>query len=164
MEGTTSRQGTDASPDPTAHAKTDADLQAPEVFAVQPGQATAVQVFAGLAGQVVAVRAFVRKTLADPHFKAAVEDVELLATELVTNSIRYSRSRDTGTVRVMIVTGETVRVEVQDDGSDTSVPTAGTAGPMDVTGRGLMLVEALSTSFGVRVEEHSTTTWFESTP
>jgi anti-sigma regulatory factor (Ser/Thr protein kinase) len=117
--------------------------------------------FPGLPEQVANVRAFVRETLGDPRFKAVIEDVELLATELVTNSIRYSRSRGPGDVQVVITVSGTIRVNVVDEGSDTSMPVLTSAEPMDVNGRGLMLVQALASRFGVRVGQVSTTTWFE---
>ncbi|MFC4588268.1 ATP-binding protein [Sphaerisporangium corydalis] len=111
--------------------------------------------------QVSKVRAFMRVTLGDSCFKAVVEDAELLATELVTNSIRYSRSREGGEVHVVITVDGEVRVKVIDDGPDASVPVVGALGPLDVSGRGLMLVQALASRFGVRLGERSTTTWFE---
>lgn len=117
--------------------------------------------FPGAPEQVANVRAFVRETLGDPRFKAVIEDVELLTTELVTNSIRHTRSRATGEVHVVITASGTVRVKVVDDGSDVSMPVVASAGLMDVGGRGLMLVQTLASRFGVRVGDVSTTTWFE---
>ncbi|MEV6985682.1 ATP-binding protein [Sphaerisporangium sp. NPDC051017] len=72
--------------------------------------------FAGVPRQVAHIRTFVRETLKDPRYKEVIGDVELLTTELATNSIRYSRSRDVGQVHVVISVNGTIRVKVVDDG------------------------------------------------
>jgi anti-sigma regulatory factor (Ser/Thr protein kinase) len=83
----------------------------------------------------------------------AIEDAQLLVSEMVTNSLLHSRSRlDGGKVRVRLVTspGAFVRVEVRDDGP---VPVTGraagaAAGEPAENGHGLVLVAELADSWG----------------
>ncbi|MGI5161366.1 ATP-binding protein [Microbispora sp. CA-102843] len=72
-------------------------------------------------------------------------DSELVASELVTNSIRYSRGPDL-TIKV-VRKGDVVRIEVTDRGSHTA-PQAGASPQGDEGGRGLMLVDSLATAWG----------------
>jgi two-component sensor histidine kinase len=84
-----------------------------------------------------------------------VEDVRLLLSELVTNSVRHG-SGDTVTVLLDAEMPGALRCEVIDDGHG-FVPRARRG---DSTGGwGLELVERLATSWGVR--EGSTHVWFE---
>jgi two-component sensor histidine kinase len=84
-----------------------------------------------------------------------VEDVRLLLSELVTNSVRHGAG-DTVTILLDAEMPGSLRCEVIDDGHG-FVPRARQG---DATGGwGLDLVERLSTSWGVR--EGSTHVWFE---
>jgi len=85
------------------------------------------------------------------------EDVRLLVSELVANSVRHG---DGDEIRVImdIRDGARVRCEVIDQGSG-FLPLARPAGSQEVGGWGLHLVESLSKSWGVR--EGSTHVWFE---
>ena len=89
-----------------------------------------------------------------------IDDVLLLTTELVTNSVRHSPAATDGTVDVAVmVAQERIRVEVSDPGSGFShVPQH--PGTLSEGGRGLFLVEALSDRWGTEGGER-TTVWFE---
>jgi signal transduction histidine kinase len=88
---------------------------------------------------------------------AALEDVRLLLTELVSNSVRHGAGE---TVRVILdrPTDATLRCEVVDDGHG-FVPVARPRTTDQVGGWGLQLVESMATDWGVR--EGSTHVWFE---
>ena len=89
-----------------------------------------------------------------------IDDVLLLTTELVTNSVRHSPAATDGTVDVAVMlASEHIRVEVSDPGSGFShVPQH--PGTLSEGGRGLFLVEALSDRWGTDGGER-TTVWFE---
>jgi anti-sigma regulatory factor (Ser/Thr protein kinase) len=105
-------------------------------------------------------RAFAARTL--DELGAVAETAVLLTSELVTNAVRHSKSRAaSGTIAVVIlaVTGG-VRVEVTDEGSETSIPAVkGDAFASD--GHGLFLVESLAEQWGYRrTGATGTTVWF----
>jgi anti-sigma regulatory factor (Ser/Thr protein kinase) len=117
--------------------------------------------------QVRAVRDFVARTLGksrvDPDLTL------LLASELVTNSVRHSGSTvPGGVVTVTVAAGdEFVRVEVTDRCGE-GVPVLPSAAPADDEAegnaegnRGLWLVDALSARWGYERGGGLATTWFE---
>lgn len=85
-----------------------------------------------------------------------VEDLRLLITELVTNSVRHGPG---GTVRVTIKVKDrnTVFAEVTDNGRDGVVEIRESA--EDGGGVGLRILDRMSTRWGVY--EGSTNVWFE---
>jgi two-component sensor histidine kinase len=111
--------------------------------------------FAKSAASVSAARRFARDALPDvpPN---ALEVVELMVSELATNSIRHSQTA----FDVLIDrTKDDVRIEVSDRAGGT--PTVRSPGPEDPRGRGLRIVEMLSEQWGV--EYHTgdgKTVWF----
>lgn len=103
-----------------------------------------------------AARALVARLLA-PHAPApVVETAVLLTSELTTNAVLHAR----GEVVVRVeVAGRQVRVEVTDRSSQAPalrVPRLDAAG-----GRGLVLVEALSSRWGTRLVRGGKAVWFE---
>ncbi len=97
-----------------------------------------------------------------------VDTVVLLASELVTNSLRHSNSRCPGgtvTISVLAVPDGVV-IEVIDDGGAT-VPALAPSQPGQVDlledGRGLRLVEMLGTRWSYHRDTAGTATWFELT-
>jgi anti-sigma regulatory factor (Ser/Thr protein kinase) len=113
-----------------------------------------------------AARAFVARALGDDcaHTDTAV----LLTSELVTNSMQHSNSRrDGGTITVtLIAIPGGIRAEVIDEGA-ASVPALrpgpGEAPDLAEDGRGLYLVQALSTRWSYACDEAGAVTWFELT-
>jgi hypothetical protein len=73
-----------------------------------------------------------------------VADVELLVSELVTNAVLHGRPPVA--VRLVLDEGR-VRIEVEDTGPD--LPVLGRPGSTSMTGRGLALVAALSSAWGM---------------
>ncbi len=113
----------------------------------------------GCRRQVARARAFVARALGPRH--PSTEIAVLLTSELVTNAILHSDSREgAGMVTVAVaVLGDWLRVEVTDAGSGRSVPTV----KKDIcasSGHGLFLVDALAADWGYRQDETHTTVWF----
>jgi len=103
-----------------------------------------------------AARAFVAEHLRSWDLDEAVDDATLLVSELVTNAILHARSPVDLVVRK--VKGA-VRVEVFDDG--TGLPQPLDPDPEADDGRGLGLVQAVASRWGVDDVETCKTVWFE---
>jgi anti-sigma regulatory factor (Ser/Thr protein kinase) len=99
-------------------------------------------------------RRFVRDVLQDQS-PDTLDAVELMVSELATNSIRHAR---TGFDLSIDVTPARIRVEVSDIGG--GEPTLRSPEPTEPRGRGLQIVEAMSASWGVVPTEDGKTVWF----
>ncbi|MGE5132791.1 MAG: ATP-binding protein [Gemmatimonadota bacterium] len=113
----------------------------------------------GCRSQVARARAFVARTLGPEH--PGTEVAVLLTSELVTNAVLHSDSRDgAGPVTVVVARlGGWLRIEVSDAGSACSAPVV----KNDVcasSGHGLFLVDALAQEWGYSRGESRTTVWF----
>ncbi|MEU8270923.1 ATP-binding protein [Sphaerisporangium sp. NPDC049002] len=120
--------------------------------------------FPGTRDQASRARALVREALQHARYDRITGDAELLTSELFTNAVQHSRSGDLGTVTVMVQAGDLVRIEVVDDGSAVSSPRVMVPDAVSLGGRGLFLVQALSSRFGVRRDHVATAIWFELVP
>jgi anti-sigma regulatory factor (Ser/Thr protein kinase) len=90
-----------------------------------------------------------------------MNDVRLLVSELVTNSVRHSEGASTGapvTLEVAVSDG-TLRVEVTDRGRGFE-PQPREPGQSKASGWGLYLVDHLADRWGV-MRNHITRVWFE---
>ena len=83
-----------------------------------------------------------------------VDDVELIASELVTNALRHG-----GGVRCVSLFRSKgyVRLEVSD--SSTKMPTIKSARETDTGGRGIAIVTRLADRWGVEVQPEGKTVW-----
>ncbi|GAA1019187.1 hypothetical protein GCM10009556_077740 [Acrocarpospora pleiomorpha] len=109
----------------------------------------------GIPPMAAVARIFVRQFFAG---HGRVDDAELVVSELFTNAVRYSRSKDEGNVIVGAIRQErSIRVEVTDQGSE-SVPQVRHATPDEDTGRGLFIVRTLANTWGHQTITASTTT------
>jgi anti-sigma regulatory factor (Ser/Thr protein kinase) len=118
---------------------------------------TAARTFPNDVMAVKAARQFALESLAD-HSRELLELVELLVSELATNSVRHTDSAFE--VKVSSDPSQ-IRISVTDSGSGR--PTMQRFDPTAVSGRGLALVEMLSNSWGVRRSESAAggkTVWF----
>jgi serine/threonine-protein kinase RsbW len=89
-----------------------------------------------------------------------LQDVQLLVTELVTNSVRHADAAPGDPVRLEVsVTGDRVFVAVEDLGSGFSPQPRDEGSPRD-SGWGLHLVDQVSARWGVN-GERSTRVWLE---
>jgi anti-sigma regulatory factor (Ser/Thr protein kinase) len=84
----------------------------------------------------------------------------LLASELVTNAVRHGRPDITLSIRT---TPDTLRVAVHDQGAAFTSGTAELVLPTQDSGRGLIIVAALATTWGVAPSEdpQGKSVWFE---
>lgn len=104
-------------------------------------------------------RAEVRRRLGEWALDQAADDVLLLVSELVTNAVHHARSAVELTLRT---DGKAVRVEIRDDSPAPPVHQAFTDDRL--RGRGIALVDALSTRWGVEPVRDGKTVWFEVQP
>lgn len=120
-----------------------------------------------MAGTVVAVlppdpqsasqaRALVTAFCGEHQVESLSEDLCLVATELVANALRHAGTDMT--VRLRTIKGG-VRLEVEDGSERPLRPRP--AGPSDEGGRGLLLVDALSSRYGVEGEAKGKRVWAE---
>ncbi len=120
------------------------------------------RIFPGRADQARHARLFVARVLGDCP---AADTAVLLTSELVANALTHTRTAAHGTFEVIIWPGAaTAYIAVIDDGSPTT-PAPRSHDPAELTesGRGLDLVELLTTRWGHHGNHHETTrtlVWF----
>ncbi len=114
---------------------------------------TAARSFECRPEEVTAARRFVRETLRGEETEL-VDAAELMASELTSNCVRHAGTAFD--VRVQ-VRGD-IRVEVSDHGGGEPRPLS--PGPDEPSGRGLMIVQAMSRSWGVEPAGEGKKVWF----
>ncbi len=133
-----------------------AALGAPGRASAAPGPRTCIRSFRASPDQVGEARRFLAQVLGDCP---TAPDAVVCLSELVTNSVLYSNSRRPRgrfIVRACLRPAG-VRVEVEDEGG----PWKHRRGRDDQRGRGLAIVDALSTDWSVSGDGTSRTVWFE---
>jgi anti-sigma regulatory factor (Ser/Thr protein kinase) len=127
---------------------------------VSPAEGGGMEVSVAAGDQAPAVaRAAVERWLSGRVSETLFDDVRLLVSELVTNSVRHAQLTGDATIRVsIVVAGGAVRLEVEDagDGAIAAVPPDREHGG----GFGLYLVETLAERWG-STHEGSTCVWAE---
>lgn len=105
---------------------------------------------------VAQARSWLRALLEAWETPEHLDDVVLIASELLTNAVLHART----SIQLKVSCQETtVRLEVHDENS--RLPTLGSC-PADATsGRGLALVASLATSWGIENREDGKTVWAE---
>jgi PAS domain-containing protein len=102
-------------------------------------------------------RHLAQRTLAAWRLSSAADTVSLVVSELVTNAVTHARSAMTFTLEL---TGAgVVRVAVTD--SSRAMPEEQTPGPSEEHGRGIQLVELLSSAWGATVLADGKVVWAE---
>jgi anti-sigma regulatory factor (Ser/Thr protein kinase) len=100
-------------------------------------------------------RELVRQAVRDWGLATILDDAALVVTELVTNAVTHG-----GDFRLQLSrTSGALRIEVVDDGAGTPEPQ-----PQDIEaegGRGIMLVDAMSSSWGVENVPRGKLVWAE---
>jgi serine/threonine-protein kinase RsbW len=116
------------------------------------------------AGQVR--RALVDDLSRDGLSRDVIDDAALLITELITNSVRYAKPLPGDVLQVSwFLDGGRLVLRIT-DGGGRDAPHRLDAGPRDTRGRGLAIVDAVATRWGVEREVGGlSTVWAElSTP
>jgi anti-sigma regulatory factor (Ser/Thr protein kinase) len=88
--------------------------------------------------------------------KEHADRLALLVSELATNAVLHARTEFSISVHSL---GRKVRICVED--GNPSLPVAKDYGPTAATGRGIALVEALSSRWGVEQKAAGKIVWFE---
>ena len=105
---------------------------------------------------VARIRRFAVETSRTAAPAVDVDTVALLVSEVATNALVHGAGR----VRVRVrPTTAGLRVEVHDE--DSSLPSRRQATPLDEGGRGIALVDALSSGWGAERTADGKTVWFE---
>ena len=105
---------------------------------------------------VARIRRFTAEACRTTAPEVDVDTVALLVSEVATNALVHG----TGRVRVRVHrTSRGLRVEVHD--GDPTLPARRHATAMDEGGRGIALVEALSSGWGAEATEDGKNVWFE---
>jgi signal transduction histidine kinase len=109
---------------------------------------------------VKAARHFTTDALVDAPSEV-LEAVVLMVSELASNCVRFAATDFTVMIERL---GPEVRVEVADGGD--GAPTLRSAKPQDLSGRGLMIVQAMSEEWGVAsaTPAPGKTVWFTVRP
>ncbi|MFC4533648.1 ATP-binding protein [Sphaerisporangium dianthi] len=103
-------------------------------------------------------REFVRAKLGEAH--PAIDDVTLLVSEVVTNAVLHSDSRNGGKVTLAIADcHDFVHVDVVDAGGRSAPRVCGET--LAEGGRGLMLVDLISQRWDVHEDDAGRTVWFD---
>jgi anti-sigma regulatory factor (Ser/Thr protein kinase) len=88
-----------------------------------------------------------------------IDDVLLVATELLSNALRHAPSLPEHDLVVSWeVSGRSVRVTVT-DGGGSDVPRIREAGSQETNGRGLKIVSSLADEWGVEDDRGATSVW-----
>ena len=107
-------------------------------------------------GAVPEARALLRRLVADGPFADRLHDGEVALSELVTNAVLHGREPIDLCVRS---TATVLRVEVSD--ANPVSPSFSWLDPTAVTGRGLLLISAMSDRWGVEPLPQGKVVWFE---
>ena len=114
-----------------------------------------MRTFPAIPQSVHAARRFAIDTLSSSP-GSILEAVELMVSELATNCVRHER---TSFHIAILGSSREIRVEVTDSGAGT--PRMRSPGPDEPSGRGLRIVDMLSSSWGVQPESPAgKTVWF----
>ncbi len=104
-------------------------------------------------------RRFVRQHLDANHLEALVDDVELVASELATNTMQHAGTPFHLTLQAF---DRTLRLTVSD--GSRSEPVRLMAGTLDIGGRGLEIVDLLSRDWGFLEDGGGKSVWVEFDP
>ena len=119
---------------------------------------TATRTFPHDVSSVTGARHFARETLTELP-SDALDAVELMVSELATNSVKHANSAFTLTITL---TGSAVRVDLHDQG--TGEPLLASPTPDQLSGRGLRIVDMLSSRWGSEATDNGKSVWFELKP
>lgn len=101
-------------------------------------------------------RQFVASTLVEWEVEHLIDTASLLTSELVTNAVLHA---DSGIELRLAREADLIRFEVEDHGSGQPKPRS--PAPEETSGRGLALVDTLSTAWGIEPVSSGKAVWFE---
>ena len=111
------------------------------------------------AASATRARELVTAQCASWGLESLCDDVALVVTELVANAVRHAGTD----IEIYVApVGRGIRVEVRDGSTRPLRPRAALSS--DEGGRGLLLVDALSTRYGVDGDAHGKRVWVELVP
>ncbi|MET8144492.1 ATP-binding protein [Sphaerisporangium sp. NPDC005288] len=123
---------------------------------MRAGSLLGVMDLVGAPESVSVAREFVKAKLGKDH--PALDDVTLLVSELVTNSVLHSNSRNGGRITLALADcRDLIHVDVVDAGGQTAPEVHGDM--YAEGGRGLMLVQTLSHRWAVHDDAAGRTVW-----
>lgn len=108
---------------------------------------------------VAEARRWIGETLGGWNLSRAAQDAKQIASELVTNAVRHAPDGASVTLLAMYA-ADTLRLEVRDHDL-LRLPLIKRPGELDTDGRGLVIVQALSTRWGIRITEAGKSVWSE---
>jgi serine phosphatase RsbU (regulator of sigma subunit) len=120
-----------------------------------PAENVAYWLLAPLPETVSRARRLIRQSLEGWGLSTLADMAELLATELITNAIRYAARP----IELRLLRTRTLVCEIRDD--DLYLPVLRQAADLDEDGRGLFLVSRLARRWGVSRTTHGKVVWFE---
>jgi DNA-binding NarL/FixJ family response regulator len=124
--------------------------------AVREGMAEARSRLAADLSSAGSARRFVERTVRHWDSSQPLEVIKLLVSELVTNAVLHARSEAEVAVQLR---DDTVRVEVRDRSPQR--PVLRSAADYDTSGRGMALVAAMASHWGVDEHGPGKSVWFE---
>jgi anti-sigma regulatory factor (Ser/Thr protein kinase) len=80
------------------------------------------------------------------HIEHIIDDVQLVVSELLTNAVKATAASATIRIRLAVLDGRSIKIEVRDGNPEP--PVLKDAGTDSESGRGLMIVDALSERWG----------------
>jgi anti-sigma regulatory factor (Ser/Thr protein kinase) len=101
-------------------------------------------------------RGFVAGLLQGAGWEVAVDTATLLVSELVTNALHHGMAPCS--LHVRFLPDELLEVAVED--GDAAIPTLEHPDQLSEHGRGMLLVDALATAWGIRPTAHGKQVWF----
>ncbi|MET9295625.1 SpoIIE family protein phosphatase [Streptomyces sp. NPDC003077] len=105
------------------------------------------------------VRSALRRTLDQWRAGEVAYDIEVAATELITNALTHTESGALVCMELMDCTPRRIRLEVEDRSSE--LPQVRAPGETATSGRGLLLVQALSSDWGAEPRGAGKALWCE---
>jgi serine phosphatase RsbU (regulator of sigma subunit)/anti-sigma regulatory factor (Ser/Thr protein kinase) len=108
---------------------------------------------------LVAARHMIRAAVGAWGARDRCDEIELVADELITNALVHTEGSAIVTLRVLTGPERRLRVEVEDPSS--ALPRRREAGESGVSGRGLLLVDLLTDTWGVEARGGGKCVWCE---
>ena len=129
------------------------------VEAPQPGGRLQQHVPPGDATALSQARHMIRAAVAGWGAGRRADEVELVAGELINNSLIHTEGAALVTLRMLTGAERRLRIEVEDESS--ALPRRRNAADVEVTGRGLLLVDQLADEWGVESRGGGKCVWGE---